>query len=153
MSPSTILTVNEAKIIYAIIKKIYDGFGYFRYLTFFFLNISTLWKYILKNCRLRFVFPNSLELYISGLRATKILLRSMLCFVFFFYFLCNRFVLVSEPIINLAFYKYNAITRIDSGSNFIKFYAYYFGSYDTLRNDFDQKNHVALHTKINLKDF
>ena len=30
------------------------------------------------------------------------------------------------------------------------FYAYYFGNYDTLRKDFDQKNNVVLHTKLDL---
>ena len=30
------------------------------------------------------------------------------------------------------------------------FYVYYFGSYDTLRKGFDQKNNVALHTKLDL---
>ena len=58
--------------------------------------------------------------------------------------------LVGEPKINLDFYKYNAITRIDSSSNIIKFYVYYFGNYVTLKKDFDQKNRVVLHTKIDL---
>ena len=64
----------------------------------------------------------------------------------------QHIVLVSEPKINLNFYKYNAITitRIVSSSNFIKFYACYFGNYDTLRKDFDQKNRLVLHTKIDL---
>ena len=63
----------------------------------------------------------------------------------------QHFVLVSEPKINLNFYKYNAITitRIVSSSNLIKFYAYYFGNFDTLRKDFDQKNRLVLHTIIN----
>ena len=30
------------------------------------------------------------------------------------------------------------------------FYTYYFGNYVTLRIDFDQKNRVVLHTKIDL---
>ena len=38
-----------------------------------------------------------------------------------FNFLCNHFVLVSKPKINLNFYKYNAITGIDSSHNIIKF--------------------------------
>ena len=100
-------------------------------------------------CKLLFPFPYSLNLYILGLRATKILLRSMLCFALFS-FSCNHFVLVSEGKINLYFYKHNAITRIDSSSNFMIFYAYYFGNYDTLRKDFDQKNNVVLHTKLDL---
>ena len=37
------------------------GFDFFRYFTFLFLNISILRKYIMKNCKLRFVFPNSLN--------------------------------------------------------------------------------------------
>ena len=123
------------------------GFGYFRHFTFFFLKLSILWKYILQTCKLRVIFPNSHNFFILGLRATKVLIRSMLCFPLL-NFLCNHFVLVSEPEINLNFYKCNAITRIDSSYNFIKLYAYYFGNYDTLRNDFDQKNHVALHTNI-----
>ena len=101
----------------------------------------------MKNCKLHFVFPNSLNLFILGLRATKILIRSML-YLALFNFLCNHFVLVSERKINLNFYKYNAITRIDSSYNVIKLYAYYFGNYITLRKDFDQKNRVVLHTKI-----
>ena len=40
------------------------GFGFFRYFTSLFLNISILWKYIKKNSKLRFVFPNSLDLYV-----------------------------------------------------------------------------------------
>ena len=100
-------------------------------------------------CKLLFPFPYSLNLYILGLRATKILLRSMLCFVLFS-FSCNHIVLVSEGKINLYFYKHNAVTRIDSSSNFMIFYVYYFGSYDTLRKGFDQKNNVALHTKLDL---
>ena len=84
-----------------------------------------------------------------GLRATKILFRSMLCFALF-NFLCNHFVLVSEPKINLIFYKYNAITIIDSSSNFSRFYTYYIGNSDTLRKDFDHKNRVVLHAKIDL---
>ena len=39
------------------------------------------------------------------------------------------------------------MTRIDSSSNIITIYAYYFGNYVTLRKDFDQKNCVVLHTK------
>ena len=77
-------------------------FVFFRYFTFFFLNISILWKYIMKNYKLHFVFPNSLNLYILGLRVKNILIRSMLCFALF-NFLCNHFVLVSEPKINLNF--------------------------------------------------
>ena len=103
----------------------------------------------MKNCKLRFVFPNSLNLYVLGARATKILFISMLYFALF-NFLCNHFVLVSEPKINLNFYKYNAITRIDSSSNIIKFYAYYFSNYVALRKDLDQKNRVVLHKKIDL---
>ena len=60
------------------------------------------------------------------------------------------FTLFTKPKINLNFYKYNAIIRIDSSYDFIKFYVYYFGNYDKLREDFDQKNHVTLHTKIDL---
>ena len=40
------------------------GFGFFRYFTSLFSNISILWKYIKKNSKLRFVFPNSLDLYV-----------------------------------------------------------------------------------------
>ena len=40
------------------------GFRFFRYFTSLFLNISILWKYIKKNSKLRFVFPNSLDLYV-----------------------------------------------------------------------------------------
>ena len=69
----------------------------------------------------------------------------MFCFAPFS-FSCNHFVLVSEGKINLYFYKHNAITRIDSSSNFMIFYAYYFGNYDTLRRDFD----VVLHTKLDM---
>ena len=71
--------------------------------------------------------------------------------LYFALFKClwNHFVLVSEPKINLNFYKYNAITRIDSSRN-IKFYAYYFGNYDRLRKDFDQKNRAVLHIKLDL---
>ena len=105
------------------------GFGYFQYSKFF-LNISILWDYILINYKLLFIFPNSLNLYISDLQATKILIRSMLCFVLL-NLLCNHFVLVSKPKINLNFYKDNEITRIDSTYNFIKFYEYFFGNYDT----------------------
>ena len=100
----------------------------------------------MKNCKLRFVFPNSLNLYVLGLRATKTLIRSMLYFALF-NFLCNHFVLVSEPKINLNFYKYNAITRIDSSSNINKIYAYYFSNYVTFRKDFDHKICVVLHKK------
>ena len=95
------------------------------------------------------MFPISLNLYIFGLRATEILVRSMFCFVLF-NFLCNHFVIVSELKINLNFHKYNTITRIGSSSNIITFYAYYFGNYVTLRKDFDQKNRVVLHTKIDI---
>ena len=42
------------------------------------------------------------------------------------------------------------MTRIDSSSNIITFYAYYLGNYVTLRKDFDQKNCVVLHTVIDL---
>ena len=42
------------------------------------------------------------------------------------------------------------MTRIDSSSNIITIYAYYFGNYVTLRKDFDQKNCVVLHTVIDL---
>ena len=103
----------------------------------------------MKNCKLRFLFPNSLNLYVLGLRATEILITSMLYFALF-NFLCNHIVFVSEPKINLNFYKYNAIPRIDSSSNIIKFYTYYFSNYVTLRKDFDQKNCVVLHKKIDL---
>ena len=122
------------------------GFGFFRYFTFLFINISMLWKYIMKNCKLRFMFPNSLNLYVLVLRATKILITSMLYFALF-NFLCNHFVLFSEPKVNSDFYKYNAITRVNSSSNFIKFYSYYFSNYVTLRKNFDQKNRVVLHKK------
>ena len=108
-----------------------------------------MWKYIIKNCKLRFVFENSLNLYVLGLGAMKILIRSMLYFALF-NFLCNHFVLVSKPKINLNFYRYNAIIRFESSFNTIKFYAYYFGNYVTLTKDFDQKNSVVLHTKIDL---
>ena len=67
-----------------------------------------------------------------------------------FKFLCSHFVLVSEPKINLNFYKHSEITRIDSSSNIIKFCACDFGNYVTPRKDFDQKNCVVLHTKIDL---
>ena len=103
----------------------------------------------MKNCKLCFVFPNSLNLFALGLRAMKILITPMLYFAFF-NFLCNHFVLVSEPKINLNFYKYNAITMTDSSSNIIKFYTYYFSNYITIRKDFDQKNCVVLHKKIDL---
>ena len=67
------------------------------------------------------------------------------------YLLClNSLVLVSKPKINLNFYIYNAITRIDSSSNIIKFYTYCFSNYVTLKKAFDQKNRVALHKKIDL---
>ena len=66
-----------------------------------------------------------------------------------FNFLCNHFVLVSEPKINLNFYKYIAITRIDSSSN-IKFYAYYFSNYIIIKKYFDQKNRVVLNKKVDL---
>ena len=120
------------------------GFGFFRYFTFLFLNISILGKYIMKNC---FLFLHSLNLYILGLRATQILIRSMPCFSLF-NFLINHFALVSQPKINLNFYKYNAVTRIDSSSNFIRFYSYYSGNCDTIRRDFDQKSCFVLHAKI-----
>ena len=61
-----------------------------------------MWKYILKNCKLRSVFPNSPNLYIFGLQATEILTRFMLYFILL-NFLCNHFVTVSEPKINLNF--------------------------------------------------
>ena len=38
----------------------------------------------------------------------------------------------------------------DSSSNIIKFYTYYFSNYITIRKDFDQKNCVVLHKKIDL---
>ena len=100
----------------------------------------------MKNCKLRFVFPNSLNLYVLSLRATKTLITSMLYFALF-NFLCNHFVLVSGPKINFNFYKHNAITRIDSSSNIVKFYVYYFGSYVTPEKDFDQKNRIMLQYK------
>ena len=124
------------------------GFEFFRHFTFKFLNISILCKYILKNCQLRFVFPSNLNLCILGLQITNILLRSILYFALF-NFLCSHFVLVSKRKIHLNFFKYDATTRIDSSDN-IKFYEYYYGNYDTLRKDFDLKNRVVLHTKIEL---
>ena len=63
------------------------AFGYFQYFLLCFLSISIFWNYILKNCKLRFIFPNSLSSCILGLPATKILIRSVL-----FSFLCNHFV-------------------------------------------------------------
>ena len=42
------------------------------------------------------------------------------------------------------------MTRIDSNSNIITFYAYYLGNYVTPRKDFDQKNCVVLHTVTDL---
>ena len=98
----------------------------------------------MKNFKLRFVFLNSLNLYILVLRATKVLIRSMLYFALF-NFLCNHFELVSEPKMDVNFCKYNAITRIDSSSNIIKIYTYYFANYVTLRKGFDQKNHLVLY--------
>ena len=65
-------------------------------------------------------------------------------------FLCSHFVTASEPKTNLNFHKYNTITRIDSSSNIIRFYAYYCGNYVTLRKNFDLKNCAVLHTKIDL---
>ena len=97
----------------------------------------------MKNFKLRFVFLNSLNLYILVLRATKVLIRSMLYFALF-NFLCNHFELVSEPKMDVNFCKYNAITRINSSSN-IKIYAYYFANYVTLRKGFDQKNRLVLY--------
>ena len=76
------------------------------------------------------MFPNSLNLYIFGLQAMEILNRFMLYFVLL-NFLCNHFVTVSEPKINLNFHKYNTITRMISSSNMVTFYAYYFGNYIT----------------------
>ena len=58
--------------------------------------------------------------------------------------------LASEPKVNLNIYKYNALSRIDGSYNFIKFYAYYFGNYNTLSKDFGQKNHATLYKKIDL---
>ena len=78
------------------------GIEFFQYLTFLFINIFILWKCILKNYKLYSVVPNILNLYIFGLRATGILIRSML-YVVLFNFLCNHFVTVSEPKINLKF--------------------------------------------------
>ena len=95
------------------------------------------------------MFPNSPNLYIFGLEATEMLISCMLCFVLL-NFLCKHFVTVSKAKIKLIFHKYNTITRIDSSSNIITFHAYYFGNYVTLRNDFDQKTRVVLHTKIDL---
>ena len=40
----------------------------------------------MKNCKLRFVFPNSLNLYVLGLQATEILIRSLLHFALFNFF-------------------------------------------------------------------
>ena len=74
----------------------------------------------------------------------------MIYYFVLFTFLCNYFVIFSDPKINLNLHKYNTITRIDSSSNIITFYTYYFGKYVTLRKDFDQKNCVELHTKIGL---
>ena len=67
-------------------------------------------------------------------------------------FLCNHFITVSEHKITLNFHKYCAIARIDSSSNIITLLhiTYYFGNHVTLRKDFDQKNCVVLHTKIDL---
>ena len=93
--------------------------------------------------------PNSLNLYILGLQTTNIFIRSMLCFALF-KFLYNYFILVSEPKISLNLYKHNAITRIDGSCNSVKFHAYYFVNYDTVRKDFDQKNYFALHNKVDL---
>ena len=98
----------------------------------------------MKNCKLRFVFPNSLNLYVLGLQATEILIRSMLYFALFNFF-CNHFISVSEPNINLDFYKYNAITRTDSSSNIIKFSAYYFGNYVLLIYSLYSSFHHLLH--------
>ena len=95
------------------------------------------------------MFPNSLNLYIFGLQAMEILNRFILYFVLV-NFLCNHFVTVNEPKINLNFHKYNTLTRIDSSSNIITFYAYYFGNYNTLRKDFKHKNRIVLLTKIDL---
>ena len=67
------------------------AFGYFQYFSLFFLSISIFWNYILKNCKLRFIFPNSLSSCILGLLATKILIRSVLCLALF-NFLWNHFV-------------------------------------------------------------
>ena len=103
----------------------------------------------MKNYKIRFVFPNRINLYVLGLRATKVSIRSMLYFLLF-NFLCNHFVLVGKPKINLNLYKYNAITRIDSSSNIIRFYANYIGSYIILRKEFDQKNRVVLHAKADV---
>ena len=103
----------------------------------------------MKNYKIRFVFPNRINLYVLGLRATKVSIRSMFYFLLF-NFLCNHFVLVGKPKINLNLYKYNAITRIDSSSNIIRFYANYIGSYIILRKDFDQKNRVVLHAKADV---
>ena len=110
-----------------------------------FFQYFTLWKCILKKCNLRSVFPNSLNLYIFGLRATEILIISVLYFVLF-NFLCNHFVIVSEPKINLNFCKYNAVTRTDGSSNILRivFLRILF------RKDFDRKIHVVLYTKIDL---
>ena len=74
----------------------------------------------------------------------------MIYYFVLFTFLCNHFVIFSDPKINLNLHKYNTITRIDSSSNIITFYTYYFCKYVTLRKDFDQKNCVELHTKIGL---
>ena len=105
-----------------------------------FFQYFTLWKCILKKCKLRSVFPDSLNLYSFGLRATEILIISVLYFVLF-NFLCNRFVIVSEPKINLNFCKYNAVTRTDGSSNILRI---------LFRKDFDRKIHVVLCTKIDL---
>ena len=98
----------------------------------------------MKNFKLRFLFPNSLNLYILALRATNFLIRSMLYFALF-NFLCNHFELVSEPKMDVNFCKYHAITRIDSSSNIIKFYAYDFANNVTLRKGFHQKNCLVLY--------
>ena len=95
------------------------------------------------------MFPNSPNLYIFGLQATEILIRFMLYFVLL-NFLCNHFVTVSEPKIYLNLRKYYTVTRIDSSSNIITFYAYYLGNHVTFMKDFDQKIRVVLHTKIDL---
>ena len=95
------------------------------------------------------MFCNSPNLYIFGLPAMEILIGFMLYFLLL-NFLCKHFVTVSEPKINLSFHKCYTITRLDSSSNIITFYAYHFGNHVTFKNDFDQKNCVVLHSKLYL---
>ena len=73
-------------------------------------------------------------------------------FIFYFVllnFLCNHFVTVSEPKINLNFHKYYTINGIDSSSNIITFYAYYFGNHVALRKDPEKSCYVAYQNRSN----